>query len=611
LDKGFNVKFIYRPKLENLPNIAIGIDDFAGSGFFSREYLVTTQDYKDIKLTFGIGWGKLAAQNSFKNPLSFISDKLIFRPNIINLAGSPSYNEWFRGNASYFGGLEYHLPNSRGIKLKIEHDPFDYFDFSANNRFDAIYDLRKKESKINYGLSFPVNDFITIDASFVKGNTFNFNFNFGFEFSKNNIAKKRKFEPNIKKINTSSTNSKNAFYLDLLSNLNNNNLFLQTADLRSNGDLDITISSTNHRNTIRSSSYASYISKKVADLNDIDLRTINVSHINAGIALNEVTYLPSFFDEKKFNPVELAIRNTKINAGNSDKLKSSEFKPKVSFPVVFNTIKPTILSHVGYPAKFFYGGINLQLINETQFNRNLILSTEINQPIYSNFDETVSKPDSFMETVRTRLVKYLQEDDINIGRMQIDYIWSPFEDVYTKISGGIFESMFGGYGAEILYKPHNKKFYVGAEIFKVKQRAFDQRFSFQNYTSSTGHINLGYKLPIGIEANLSFGRYLAKDDGYTLDLARRTNSGFLAGIYFTRTNVSARIFGEGSFDKGFYFQFPLDFFSREYTSQNTTFKLSPLTRDGGAKLIHAKDLKGLINNSTLYEINDQWDGFLN
>ena len=113
---------------------------------------------------------------------------------------------------------------------------------------------------------------------------------------------------------------------------------------------------------------------------------------------------------------------------------------------------------------------------------------------------------------------------------------------------------------------------------------------------------------MGIVANISFGRYLAKDDGYTFDLSRKTNSGFLAGFYFTRTDVPAELFGEGSFDKGFYFQFPLDIFTNDYRGDHTTFKFAPLTRDGGAKLIYDKGLKGLIYNSNLYELQNQWDG---
>ena len=215
-----------------------------------------------------------------------------------------------------------------------------------------------------------------------------------------------------------------------------------------------------------------------------------------------------------------------------------------------------------------------------------------------------------MEHVRTDLVKYLQEDDIHITRFQLDYIWSPYKNTYAKLSGGIYETMFGGLGLEFLYKPFNKNYNIGFELFNVKQRAFDQRLRFQDYETVTGHINFGYRFAAGIESNISYGRYLAKDDGYTFELSRSTKSGFKAGVYFTRTNVSAETFGEGSFDKGFYFQIPLDLLSNGYSGNYTSFKLSPLTRDGGAKLIHDKDLKGLIYNSSYYELNSQWSGFM-
>ena len=51
------------------------------------------------------------------------------------------------------------------------------------------------------------------------------------------------------------------FYEDLLHNLNNNNLLLQTASL-SKEKLDISISTSQHRNAIRSSSYAGSIASK-------------------------------------------------------------------------------------------------------------------------------------------------------------------------------------------------------------------------------------------------------------------------------------------------------------------------------------------------------------
>lgn len=611
LDKGFNVKFIYRPKNFKIPNIAVGLDDFAGTGYFTREYLVSTMIFDKSKISLGIGWGKYAGDKSFKNPLSSVSSSFINRPlfsDNYKLGGSPSYDQWFKGEAAIFGGIEHSISKSNALKLKLEYDPYNYFDFSANYRNDASYDIRKKENDINFGLSYSLNNLATIDLSYLKGNTLNFSFNIALTLN-DNFSKKPKYNKdiNVKKI---SHESNQTFYEELLLNLNNNNLLLQTANF-SNNQLDLAISTAQYRNAIRSSSYAANISKKVAENNNIKLSSISVKHINAGIELNEITYIANHMENNSSTPIEVSIKNTNLEPGEPNSFYKNEFKPSVNFPVIFSSISPSIISHIGNLEKFYFGGLNLQLINEIQFKRNLILSSELNTRLYDNFKDTVAGPDSKMRHVRTDVVQYLKEDDIYIGRMQIDYLMSPYREVYAKFSGGIFEQMYGGIGGEILYRPFYKNFNIGMELFYVKQRAFDQKFSFKDYETTTGHINFGYKFASGIESNLSFGRYLAKDDGYTLDIGRTTTSGFKAGVYFTRTNVSANLFGEGSFDKGFYFQIPLDFFSNEYSGNYSSFKLSPLTRDGGAKLIHDKDLKGLIYNSTYHELSSQWEGFLN
>jgi hypothetical protein len=609
LDKGFNVKFKYKTK-NNRPNLAVGFDDFAGTGFFTREYIVATQEIRDIKITAGMGWGKFAGANSFDNPLAFLSNKLESRPVISNnygMGGSPSYDKWFRGDASLFGGLEYFIPKQEGLSIKLEYDPYDYLDFSAQYAEEASFSLRKKDSNINVGISYLVNKFFTINASYIKGNTINLSFTIGTTFNEK-FSSKPKFKPSLD-IKKNKEDTKIDFYESILLNLNNNNLFLQTASLKKN-ELDVSISTSQHRNAIRSSSYAASIVKKVAEKHEMEINRINISHINAGIELNNIKYIANHINNDNL-PIELLIRNTSIESGDPLGFKEDEFKPNINFPVIFSSISPTLVTHIGNPEKFFFGGLNFQHIAEVQFSRNLLLSTEINARAYDNFESTVSGPGSAMEHVRTDLVQYLKEDDIVISRMQLDYIWSPRKDTYAKLSGGIYETMFAGYGIETLYKPFDKNYSLGFEIFHVKQRSFDQRFSFKDYSTVTGHLNFGYSLPLGIESNISYGRYLAKDDGFTFDLGRRTRSGFKAGIYFTRTNVSAETFGEGSFDKGFYFQIPMDLFSTGYSGNYSTFKLSPLTRDGGAKLIHDKDLKGLIYNSTYRELSQQWRGLLN
>ena len=166
LDKGFNVKFTYRPKNSYIPNLAIGLDDFSGTGLFTKEYIVMSKSFNNSIVSFGLGWGKFSGENSFNNPLSFISDRLNVRPALsdnYSQGGSPSYDLWFRGDTSVFGGIEYLIPGSKGLKLKVELDPFDYKDVSANYSLGFIDKIREKDSDINLGLSFPWNDYLTFD----------------------------------------------------------------------------------------------------------------------------------------------------------------------------------------------------------------------------------------------------------------------------------------------------------------------------------------------------------------------------------------------------------------------------------------------------------------
>ena len=55
----------------------------------------------------------------------------------------------------------------------------------------------------------------------------------------------------------------------------------------------------------------------------------------------------------------------------------------------------------------------------------------------------------------------------------------------------------------------------------------------------------------------------------------------------------------------------MDLMSKKYQGNYSNFRLSPLTRDGGAKLYHDKDLRGLIYNSTYDVLDKQWNGFMN
>ena len=98
------------------------------------------------------------------------------------------------------------------------------------------------------------------------------------------------------------------------------------------------------------------------------------------------------------------------------------------------------------------------------------------------------------------------------------------------------------------------------------------------------------------------GKFLAGDSGITFDASRRFKSGAQIGAFFTITDISEEEFGEGSFDKGFYINFPLEAFSRKYSRDLSGFTLRPLTRDGGAKLIVGHELYGITDQGSFNNI---------
>ena len=136
----------------------------------------------------------------------------------------------------------------------------------------------------------------------------------------------------------------------------------------------------------------------------------------------------------------------------------------------------------------------------------------------------------------------------------------------------------------------------GIDVNKVRQRDFDQRFNFLDYQVTTGHVTgywqTGWK---DVLAKVSYGQYLAGDRGYTVDVSKAFSNGVKMGAYFTRTNVSAEQFGEGSFDKGIYVSIPFDAFFTKFSNDTATILWNPLIRDGGAKLNRMYPLYNVTN----------------
>ena len=81
------------------------------------------------------------------------------------------------------------------------------------------------------------------------------------------------------------------------------------------------------------------------------------------------------------------------------------------------------------------------------------------------------------------------------------------------------------------------------------------------------------------------------------------------GAFFSLTDISADEFGEGSFDKGFYFWVPVGLFSSRYQKRNFGWGLRPITRDGAQYINHGYPLWGVTDNVSNNKLRKNLDDF--
>lgn len=603
-DKGFDVKIKLLNESQYLPSIAMGVRDLAGSGTFEGEYLALSKLYKNIDFTIGAGWGDLS-HGAYSNPLTKISNKFENRTFTEGGQGGEfSSGRYFSGRMGIFGGVEVFIPNTKGLRLKIEYDSTTYLDEAfgrgaASSTF-AFEPVKDAKSRINYGVVYPITNSFQVKASFVKGNTYNIGFSYIRSIGKKNRKIKRtdpyvpvKNKEIIKEINASNDLF---FYRNVKTSLEDRELFMQKASL-DGSTFSVAYSQMIHASHVRA---VGRIARVLDEISPDDVETFNIVNVNAGMGLSSVTVdRESFSKYSAANVHNLAFKSIDIE-GIKYTSKKYKYNPTTPYPLNFLRIEPDLRSQIGGPDGFFFGDLRIAFDAETLFSKSFSLMTRITYGIYDNMGSLDLASNSIIPHVRTDIVKYLNagRGEFSIDRLQFNFFQNPTKDLYYKISGGILEQMFTGLGAEVLYKPFDRNYAIGVDAFSVQQRGYDGLLSLLDYKTTTGHINFYYREPRSkILFAFKGGKYLAGDSGVTFDFSRRFKSGLVTGVFFSLTDISKREFGEGSFDKGFYFTIPIDAFTSKYNKRFFSWGLKPLTRDGAAILSHGFHLYGVTEQA--------------
>ena len=612
-DKSFDTKFKLLSESRYLPAIAIGARDIGGTGIFSSEYIVGTKKIFNVDFTAGIGFGALSG-NRIKNPFQSLDDRFLKR----TIEGEGRGGEFnsgtlFSGPAGSFGGIEVFLPNLKGARLKIEYDGTDYsvegFPFGRESFTFAFEPVKQADSRINIGFLYPLSNNVHFKLSYIKGNTLSFGFSVQAPLAKKDPLFKKN-DPllpvqNANIIRKVNLKERSYVYKSSLKYLNDRKFYLQAANI-DNNKLEVVYAQSKYQSFPQSTGRVLTVLDSIAP--DY-IEKFSVSNTNGSLGMHTVEVDRKIFAELKRDKLHKLLANHTNIRGYEHDLESYEFQPKSKFPVTLWKLAPAIRSQIGGPDGFYFGDLRLAFHSETLFSKRLSFLNSISYGLYNTFDDLQLASDSVLPHVRTDIVKYLKRStQFSIQRSQVNLFLNPRENLYAKFSFGLMEEMFGGIGGEVLYRPFDNNFGIGAELWSVKQRKYDMLFGFGDYETVTGHLNFHYVEPrTQIKLSLKGGKFLAKDSGIDYDLSRRFKSGLQMGVFLSQTDISKQEYGEGSFKKGFYFHIPVQIFFDKFAKGTAGFGLMPTTRDGAIYLIHSHPLWGVTEQANRQSLARDWD----
>ncbi len=542
-DKGFNFKI--KLKEEGiLPAVAIGINDIAGTGYYSSEYIVGSYGINNLDFHFGLGWGTLnGSDKSIKNPLTYLHESFNNRPTgYADKGGQFQPSRYFSNKSvSPFYGVSYVLNDK--FLFKFEND---------TTKTDGLIDYAKTNNRISFAVEYSPSSNFTIGLSRERDNFLSLKFIYKKDASLSNKSSAYKRIPR-----NDGESSYGYFIKSLESNGIGVNRIIEAADT-----IGIELTQFSHPNLDIVEDIL-YSAKQDSGI-EKDIKTeYRIANLQA---------YSEFDDEYLRNSKQIYKRQPKRNFNSSTR---------------FN-IRPYLAAREG----FFKAAFLIENDVEYVIRDNFFFSSNLKYSIEDNFGDLVIPPkDVYPEQVRSDVKDYLRNfnNRVIIGRAQFDYHITPKKNNHLMLTSGILEEMFAGYGMEYLYFDNTKSYALGFEIFNVKKRDYNLRFGTLDYENLTGHINFYYRNYnlIPFDAKISHGVYLAGDIGTSFELSRKFLNGAEFGVFASFTDVTAEQFGEGTFDKGIFFNIPI-------YGNLINYSWRPLTKDPGAKLNRKSSLYNLL-----------------
>ena len=619
-DRSFDLRYQLAHEGEIRPAIAIGLRDFIGTGRYSSEYIVATKTIgSDVRVSGGIGWGRLAGVGGFTNPLGVIDEGFETRPDdSIATGGTVLTGQFFRGDAALFGGVEWRVNDEWTLLAEYSSDAYE----RETNRTSF-----ERNSPLNFGVTWEPRPGRQWGAYYMYGSEFGVSGTFTFDPTSRSVPSG--FDSAQLPVAVRGQSLLAAASWDTAEQesggINGLGQVLATDGFRLLG-AEVTGSTMRVRyenNTYRAEAQGvGRVARIVSQIAPANVDTFVLEPTRRGIALSAVTVrradLETLENTAGASAESLARATFSDAAGPAPEFSYDNPDPAFLWGVypyleltVFDGDEP-LRADVGVEATFQY-----------ELRPNLLLAGTYRHRLAGNREEVGAISPSTLPDVRRTGLRYGSESGGGIENLFLSWYGRPGRDLYSRVSLGYLERNFGGVSGEVLWKPVDSRLAIGAELNYTLLREFDLGFGFRpacsdlnctvfagdNYDVVTGHLSGYYDFENGYQAQVDVGRYLAGDWGATFSLDREFDNGWKLGAYVTLTDVDFEDFGEGSFDKGIMLEIPTDWTVGTPTRDTVATTLRSLERDGGSRVRIDGRLYDVVSGGHETQMADNWGRF--
>jgi len=590
-DKSIDLKLQLSPESAQRPALALGWRDMGGTGLFSAEYLVASKRSGAWDASLGMAWGYMGSRANVGNPLSrVLGPNWDVRHNDAGQGGTFATRSWFHGPAAVFAGLQYQSP--WGVVLKAELDPNHY-------QAEPLGNVLPSKTPLNWGVVYQPWRGVAMSAGIERGNTWSFGMTFFTDLSGLSMPKVTDPPLQARRSPWSEDWAATAHDLQTHTQWQVDQMYLTP------NTLVVAASDSTQPYPQRRLDQAMAVLHRAAppEVQEVEVQHHGVGGVLAVQRVNRSAWATAQSEPARTqtdaylaNPVvNPASKNTSAAPTETSPTTSTQptYTPQATdaatalLPARRSTsyVEPglDLIHTLGGPDAFVLYQFSAALKMGLKLPGDLEVKALARMRLLNNYNKFTYDAPSRLPRVRTYLREYFQASPTSLSNLSLSQTGRATRDVYWAAYGGYFEEMFGGVGAEVLYRQPGSRWALGADVNQVRQRGFEQRLAFQDYRVRTGHVTGYWMTPFeGVQASLAAGQYLAGDKGATLTLTRVFANGATMGAYATKTNVPAAVFGEGSFDKGIFWSVPFDALLTSTARGTAHFMWKPLTRDGGA-----------------------------